>query len=219
MSELYKLTAETRTASGKAGSRRLRRLEDKIPAIIYGGEKDPLMVQLDHNLFSDALDKNEAFYSHVLTLSIGGQKEEVILKDLHRHPSKPRILHADFQRVSAKTKITLHVPLHFKGEANSPAVKNQGGVVSRLMTEIEVRCFPNELPEFIEVDLSNLAMGESILLSEIKLPKGVEVVTLLQGEGHDQPVASIHKPTVSVEPASSAAEEAEKQAPAQKPEG
>jgi large subunit ribosomal protein L25 len=218
MSELYELTANPRTENGKASSRRLRRLENKVPAIVYGGEeKKPSMVTLDHNAFAKALE-NEAIYSHILTLKIDGKKEKVVLKDLHRHPSKPKILHADFLRVSAKTKITMNVPLHFKGEESSPGVKNQGGIVSHLITEAEVRCFPNDLPEFIEVDLSNLSIGESVHLSEIKLPKGVDITALLQGEDYDQPVASIHKPSISVEPTPAVEEGETLQKPQEKAE-
>lgn len=198
MSDTYELTVETRTENGKGYSRRVRRLENKVPGIVYGGDKNPAMVTIDHNALVNALE-NEGFYSHILTLSIEGKKEKVVLKDLHRHPSKPRILHADFMRVSPKTKITLHVPLHFKNEEISPGVKTQGGQVSHHMAEVEVRCLPADLPEFIEVDLSQLSIGDTVQLSQLKLPKGVELTALLQGEEYDQPVASIHKPLVVVE--------------------
>lgn len=210
MSENYELIAETRLLNGKASSRRLRRLESKVPAIIYGGKKHPIMISIDHNSFVHALE-NEGFYSHILTLDVEGKKEKVVLKDLQRHPSKPKILHADFMRVSTKTKITMNVPLHFKGEEVSPGVKNQGGVVAHLVTEVEIRCLPNNLPEFIEVDLSNLSVGESIHLSDIKLPKGTELLALLQTD-QDQPVASIHKPTVSAETAAAPSAEGEAKA-------
>lgn len=200
MSEIYELSAESRNEQGKGSNRRMRRLENKVPAIVYGGDKNPTMISLEHNTLSHALE-NEGFYSHILTLDIAGKKEKVVLKDLHRHPSKPRILHADFMRVSAKTKITMLVPLHFKGGDIAPGVKTQGGIVSHLITEVEVRCLPGNLPEFIEIDLSTLSIGDTIHLSEIKLPKGVELTTLLQGEEFDQPVASIHKPTLAVEEA------------------
>jgi len=198
MSETYELTVETRTQHGKGHSRRLRRLENKVPAIIYGGEKDPAMVILDHNVLSNALE-NEAFYSHILTLNVDGKKEKVVLKDLHRHPSKPKILHADFMRINPKTKITMHVPLHFLNAEISPGVKTQGGQVSHLMTEVEIRCLPKDLPEYVEVDLSKMSIGDSVLLSELKLPKGVEITALLQSEEHDQPVVSLHKPTIIAE--------------------
>jgi large subunit ribosomal protein L25 len=206
MSDIYELTVETRTQNGKGYSRRVRRLENKVPAIIYGGEKEPRMINLDHNLFVKALE-NEAFYSHILTLNVDGQKEKVVLKDLHRHPSRPKILHADFQRISPKTKLTMHVPLHFINEEVSPGVKTQGGQISHLLSEVEIRCLPGDLPEYIEVDLAKLSIGDSIHLSELKLPKGVEITALLQGEGHDQPIVSLHKPLVSEEPTPPSASE------------
>jgi large subunit ribosomal protein L25 len=198
MSEIYKLSAEIRNQGGTGNSRRLRRL-NKIPAIIYGSDKQSVMLSLDHNVFLNALE-NEGFYSHILTLEFNDTTEKVVLKGLHRHPSKPRILHADFLRVSAKTKITIQVPLHFKGEEIAPGVKTQGGIVSHLMPEVEVRCLPADLPEFIEVDISHLSIGDAINLSELQLPKGVELTALLQGEKFDQPVVSINKLTVAVEP-------------------
>jgi large subunit ribosomal protein L25 len=200
MSETYELSAVTRTENGKGFSRRLRRLENKVPAIIYGGEKEPIMVSLDHNTFANILE-NEGFYSHIISLNVDGKKESVVLKDLQRHPSKPRILHADFQRISAKSKITMNVPLRFVGGESSPGVKNQNGIVSHLMNEVEIRCLPNDLPEFIEVDLSRLSIGDSIHLSELKIPKGVEIIALLQGEHQNQPVVSINKPVITAAPA------------------
>jgi large subunit ribosomal protein L25 len=226
MPEIYELTAETRTNSGKGNSRRLRRLKNKVPAIIYGGDKNPTAIIIDHNVFAHALE-NGGFYSHILTLSVDGKAEKVVLKDLHRHPSEPKILHADFMRISAKTKLTMHIPVHFSGEESVSAVKDQGGIVSHHMNEVEVRCLPADLPESIEVDVSNLEMGDAIHLSGLKLPKGVELIALLQGEEFDQPVVSIHKPHVVVEEvieeAAVAAEEAAKEAAegsaTEKPEG
>lgn len=206
MSDLYELNAESRLTSGKAESRRIRRLENKVPAIVYGGEKDPSMITLDQNKLGHALE-NEGFYSHILTLNIAGQKEKVVLKALHRHPSRPKIMHADFLRVSAKTKITMQVPLHFIGADVAPGVKDHDGVVAHVKSEVEIRCLPDNLPEFIEVDLSQLNLGESIHLSELKLPKGVEIPALIHGKEADQPVANIHKPVVVVEEVAAPEEE------------
>jgi large subunit ribosomal protein L25 len=217
MSEIYELTAENRTEIGKGGSRRLRRLENKVPAVVYGGEKSPEMITIDHNALANALE-NEGFYSHVLTLTIAGKKEKVVLKDLHRHPSRPKILHADFLRINPKTKLVMQVPLHFKGDDKAPGVKEQGGVVSHLLSEIEIRCLPGDLPEFIEVDLSNLKLGDIVHLSDLKLPKGIEISALLQGKEHDQPVASIHKATVSQEASVNVLAESSEES-AKKPEG
>ncbi len=219
MSDTYELTAETRNEMGKGASRRLRRLGNKVPAIVYGGDRNPEMICLDHNVLSNALE-NEAFYSRILTLKISGKKEQVVLKDLHRHPSKPKILHADFLRIIAKNKITMSVPLHFEGAENSPGVKTQGGLVSHLKTDVEIRCLPADLPEFIEADLSKLSIGDSIRLSDLVLPKGIELTILLQGEEYDLPVAIIHKPTVGIKPEATTAPEqtSQPEATAQKTE-
>jgi large subunit ribosomal protein L25 len=196
MSEIYELAAETRHKMGKGENRRIRRIQDKVPAIVYGADKAPHTIVLDHNTFAHALE-NEGFYSHILTLNIDGKPEKVVLKDLHRHPSRPKILHADFLRISSKTKLTMNIPLHFLGGDIAPGVKLEGGVISHLMTEVEVRCLPGDLPEYIEVDLSKLSIGDAVHLSELKLPKNIELTALGHGEGHDQPVAHIHKPTVN----------------------
>ena len=173
MSTDFIVNTEPRSDTGKGASRRLRR-EGLVPGIIYGARKEPSMVTLKHNELFLHLE-NEAFYSHILNLKVGKKSEQVILKDLQRHPSKPFILHIDFQRISAKERIKVHVPLHFIGEETSPGVK-AGGIVSHAMTSIEVSCLPKDLPEFIEVDISTLELNTSIHLSEVGLPKGVELV-------------------------------------------
>lgn len=198
MAEIYELNVEIRNSTGKGANRRLRRENNKIPAVIYGGEKKPTSITLDHNIFIRALEK-EGFYSHILTLKVDGKAEKVVLKDLHRHPYKPKILHADFQRVSAKTKLTMHIPLHFIGEEIAPGVKDQAGIISHHLTEVEVRCLPADLPEFIEVDISNLNIDDTIHLTQLNIPKGVEIVALIQGKEFDQPVISIHKPHIAPE--------------------
>ncbi|MEC7816303.1 MAG: 50S ribosomal protein L25/general stress protein Ctc [Pseudomonadota bacterium] len=193
MSQDFVIEAFPRDDQGKGASRRLRREERKIPAIIYGGGKDATPVAIWHNELKKALE-NEAFFSHVLTVELEGKKESVILKDLQRHPYKPILTHADFLRVDKDHEIHVNVPLHFINEASAPAVKLQGGVVSHQMNEVEVICLPQNLPEFIEVDLTDVAMDQVVHLSDLKLPKGVRVAALLQGEDHDLPVAAIHKP-------------------------
>lgn len=190
MSNEFALTAVTRQDVGKGASRRLRRLEDKIPAVVYGAEKEAVSLELEHRYVIKALE-NEAFYSHILTLNIDGKTENVVLKALQRHPSKARILHMDFLRISVKDKLTMQVPLHVLGEDVAPGVKLEGGNVSRLMTSIEVSCLPAALPEFLEVDISELKMGGSIHLSDICLPKGVELVADIAES--DQAVLSINK--------------------------
>ncbi len=191
MSESFILEAEPRTDQGKGASRRLRR-EGKVPAVIYGAGKEPASISLKHNELIHQLE-NEAFFSHILTVKLGGSEEQAILKDLQRHPSKPVVLHVDFQRVSASEKIRVHVPLHFINEEKSPGVK-AGGLVSHNVVEVEVSCLPKDLPEFIEVDLAELELDGTIHLTDLKLPAGVELLELMHGEGHDQSVVNIHLP-------------------------
>lgn len=194
MSNLFELVAEKRNEMGKGASRRLRRIAEKVPGILYGGDEKPLPLTIIHKDLLKALE-NEAFYSHILTIKIDGTKQQAILRDLQRHPYKPRILHFDLQRVSAKEKINMQVPLHFHGEEIAPGVKQGGGIVSQLMTTIEVSCLPKDLPAFIEVDVSALELDKAIHLSEIKLPEGVEFATAVVVESQrDLPVVSIHLP-------------------------
>ncbi|RMD71899.1 MAG: 50S ribosomal protein L25/general stress protein Ctc [Gammaproteobacteria bacterium] len=189
MKEAFELKAQPRESVGKGPSRRLRRAK-RVPAILYGGKKPPMPLALDQASVLKQLE-NEAFYSHILTLHIGDEKEQVILKEMQRHPVKPIVLHIDFLRVSAGEVIHVHVPLHFIGEDVAPGVKAQGGIVSHLLTEVEVSCLPKDLPEYIEVDVSHLHVGETIHLSEIPLPPNVKLVT--HGE-QDLPVVTILAP-------------------------
>ena len=191
MSESFVVEAEPRTDLGKGASRRLRR-EGKLPGVIYGTGKEPVSISLKQNELAHQLE-NEAFFSHILTVKLGKNEEQAIIKDLQRHPSKPILLHVDLQRVSAKEKIRVQVPLHFLNEDTSPGVK-AGGLVSHHITEVEVSCLPKDLPEFIEVDLGALELEGNIHLSEISVPSGAELVELSHGEGHDQSVVSIHLP-------------------------
>lgn len=189
----FTLSATLREESGKGASRRLRREQGLVPAIIYGGRKKPQNISLQFNELNRQLE-NEAFYSHIITLKVDGNDEDVILKDLQRHPAKIDIYHADFLRVSKTKKFTTKVPLHFINAETSTGVKEQGGVVSHNMTELEISCLPGDLPEFIEVDLAKLELGHSLHISDLKLPKGVESVALSHGKDHDLPVANVHKP-------------------------
>ena len=193
MSQEFVIEAFPRDDQGRGASRRLRREERKIPAIIYGGGKDATAVSIWHNELKKALE-NEAFFSHVLTVELNGKKESVILKDLQRHPYKPLLTHADFLRVDKDHEIHVNVPLHFINEESAPAIKLQGGVANHQITEVEVICLPQNLPEFIEVDMATVAMDQVIHLSDLKLPKNVKIAALLQGEDHDLPVVAIHKP-------------------------
>ena len=187
----FVLNAELREDQGKGASRRLRRA-GKVPAIIYGAGKEPTNIMLNHHEVAHEL-QNDAFYSHILTINIGKTKEQAILRDMQRHPSKPFVMHMDFQRVAAGEKIRVHVPLHFITEAACVGVKMGGGVLNHLAAEVEVQCLPKDLPEAIEVDVANLNVGDTIHLSDLKLGKGVEIVELLHGSEHDNAVVACHK--------------------------
>nr|WP_136249712.1 50S ribosomal protein L25/general stress protein Ctc [Ningiella ruwaisensis] len=193
MSEaIFNLDASVRTDLGKGASRRLRH-EGKVPAILYGGNEAPLSLTLDHNKVVQA-QEFEAFYSHVLTLNVDGKKVEALVKDMQRHPYKPKVTHIDFQRVIAGEKLHTNIPLHFINEAKSPGIKNDGGYADHAMQELEVTCLPKDLPEYIEVDMAEVEMGQTLHISDLVLPKGVESVELAKGEGHDLAVVTIKAP-------------------------
>ncbi|MBR9911836.1 MAG: 50S ribosomal protein L25/general stress protein Ctc [Gammaproteobacteria bacterium] len=192
MSEDFVLNAVLREDAGKGASRRLRRLEGQVPAIVYGGEKAPANIQVPHKDLLKQLE-NEAFYSHVITLKVGGDSETVLLKDLQRHPAKPLVLHADFIRVSMDKEVTVNVPLHFTNEEACKGVKEQGGSISRLMNDLAITCLPGDLPEYIEVDMLNVELDQIVHISDLKLPAGVTSVDLSHGEDHDNAVVSVNK--------------------------
>jgi len=186
---IFELEAESRSDMGKGASRRLRR-DGKVPAVIYGGGADPESISLVHSEILKRVD-HEAFYSHILTVNVNGKANKAVLRDMQRHPAKPVIMHMDFQRIDENKPIRVHVPLHFIGADVAPGVK-AGGLVTHEVIEVELEVLPRHLPEFIEVDISALQAGESLHLSDLKLPEGSELVELGRGEGHDQPVVSIH---------------------------
>ncbi|MDI1351217.1 MAG: 50S ribosomal protein L25/general stress protein Ctc [bacterium] len=189
------LEAETRTDMGKGASRRLRRLENKVPAVIYGGEKKPMSIHFLHNKVIKALE-TESIYSSVFDISIDGKVEHVILKALQRHPYKPLVMHMDLQRVSKKDILVKLVPLHFINENKAPGIK-AGGMINHTMTQVEIRCQAKDLPEFIEVDMSEVVMNAVVHLSDLKLPKGVHLTVDLKDGSHDAPVVSIHASKVA----------------------
>ena len=184
------LNAELRDDMGKGASRRLRHAGN-LPAVVYGAGKDPVSVTLLQKDVQYVLP-NEAFYSQVLSLNVGGKKEDVLLRDLQHHPYKLDILHMDFIRVDAKKVVHVHVPLHFIGEEVAPGVKTEGGAINHVIMEVEVECLPKSIPTFIDVDLSEMHLNDIVHLSDLKLPKGVEVLALKHGEDHDTAVAGIH---------------------------
>ncbi|MDE0762726.1 MAG: 50S ribosomal protein L25/general stress protein Ctc [Cellvibrionales bacterium] len=192
MSTDFTLHAKGREVSGKGASRRLRRLAGEIPSIVYGGKKDPQSITLIHKDVLKALE-NEAFYSHIISLDVDGKSQDVVLKDVQRHPAKTAILHLDFLRINKTTALTIRVPLHFINEDSCVGVKKEGGIISHTMSELEVQCLPKDLPEYIEVDLAELALGSTLHISDINLPKGVESVALSHGSDHDLLVAAVNK--------------------------
>ena len=189
MKTSFELVAEFRETQGKGASRRLRH-EGKVPAILYGGHLEARALTLSHQKLLIMLD-NERFYSTIINLQVGQDKQAAILKDVQRHPYKNAVLHIDFQRVEENEKIRISIPLHFKGETIAPGVKSQGGIVSHMRSEVEVTCLPRDLPEFIEVDISALSLNESIHLSQLKVPDTVQLLDLTKG---DAPVVAIHSP-------------------------
>ena len=215
------IQAEPREQQGKGASRRLRR-SGKIPAVLYGAGKEPMAIALDHQKILHSLQQ-ESFYSQILTIELNGEQQRVVLRDLQRHPSKPAILHLDLLRVREDEAIKVHVPLHFVGEDVAPGVKFDGGMVSHHVVEVEVSCLPKDLPEFIDVDLSNGQLNDSVHLSDLRLPTGVELLERAHGTEDDRLVANIHLPKkvveIEEELAAEAAAAAEAEAEAEAEEG
>ena len=190
MSNEFTLNAETRSDLGKGASRRLRRLENKVPGVLYGTEKEPTSVSFQANELTKALE-NEAFYSHILTLVLDGNEEQVVLKDLQRHPAKGHAVHADFLRIDTTHKINMHVPLHFINEDVCHGAKMQGGTISHQMTDVEITCLAKDLPEYFEIDMTNVEAGNVLHLSDITLPEGVEIPELAHGDDHNHPIVTV----------------------------
>ncbi|MCG7757809.1 MAG: 50S ribosomal protein L25/general stress protein Ctc [Nitrosomonas sp.] len=181
------ISADKRTLQGKGASRRLRG-SGKVPAIIYGGDQAAQAIEMDHNDLYHKL-RLEAFHASVLSLDVAGKKEPVLLRDIQMHPYKQQVLHVDFQRVDKNKKIHMKVPLHFINAEVAPGVKTAGGIVSHILTEVDISCLPDDLPEFISVDLAELTAGHTLHLSDLVLPKGVETVALSKGD--NLPVVTI----------------------------
>lgn len=176
----YTINAEPRSDAGKGASRRLRRA-GKVPAIVYGGEKDAESICLEQEFVKKAVD-DESFYTHILDLKLNGATDKVVVRDVQRHPAKPEILHVDFMRISEKEELRISIPLHFVNEETSPAGKAAGVVISHYLTDVEILCLPKDLPEYIEVDMKDVDAGDSIHLSELEVPEGVKLVDLEHGE-------------------------------------
>ncbi|MEH6568259.1 MAG: 50S ribosomal protein L25/general stress protein Ctc [Halioglobus sp.] len=211
MSDQFEVIAEVRADKGKGSSRRLRRLADQIPAIIYGGDKEPQPLTIIRKDLEKSLE-NESFYSHVLSINVAGKKEKAILKDLQRNPARNSVIHADFMRVDDKVAIKVHVQFHFMNEESSIGVKEQGGLVQHQVTEIEILCLPTDIPEYVEVDMQDVEVGQIVHLSEVKLPAGVTSVALALGDDHDLAIASINAPKGGADEDEDAAAPAEEEA-------
>jgi len=189
MAKDFDLVAELRVDQGKGASRRLRH-QGKVPAIIYGAGRPPRSLMFDHNKVIRQLE-NESFYSSILNIQVNEKSQAAIVKDIQRHPSKPRIMHMDFQRIVADEKIKMNVPIHYLNAEEAEGVKTEGGSVSQIITDVEVSCLPADLPEYFEVDIIDLKLNEMLHISDIKLPDGVEIPALAQGPEQDKPIVSI----------------------------
>ncbi|MCX7087578.1 MAG: 50S ribosomal protein L25/general stress protein Ctc [Methylococcales bacterium] len=198
MSIAFEFVAESRGQSGTSAARVVRR-QGRVPAVVYGGHADPVSVSLSHNEVLKHL-ANDAVYAHVLDLTIDGKVEKVVLKGLQRHPAKPQILHMDFMRVNMQEEIRVHVPIHFKGATVCVGVK-AGGLLMPLMSDVEVVCLPSALPEFIEIDVTALAVGDSVHLHDLTPPAGVQFVALSHAHDEEQDLALVRIAASSVTPA------------------
>lgn len=198
MATEHRISATGRKGQGKGASRRLR-LAGQVPAIVYGAHKDPVSIELSHHALHRAAE-NEWFYSAILDLDIDGVTERVILRDMQRHPVKPQIMHMDFQRIAEGEAMRVSVPLHFLNQERSPAGKTAGVVITHELNELEISCLPKDLPEFIEIDLSKLKVGDVVHLSEINAPNGVEIPELKLGHEHDVAVVIARHAKVEVDP-------------------
>lgn len=192
MSANFIVEAEVRTGSGTAASRRARR-NGQVPVVVYGGGEDEQYLLVDHNKIMLQLAV-ESFHSALVQLHVGDDLQRAILRDVQMHPYKQQVMHLDFQRVSRKDTITMTVPLHFKGEEEAPGVKIESGIMSHSMTSVDVSCLGSDLPEYVEVDVSALNMGESVSLGEVQLPEGVEFASTVQDTDLELPVASVLAP-------------------------
>jgi len=188
MSKTHEIKAESRKDEGKGASRRLRRASF-VPAVVYGGKLPAQNIQIEHNTILLAA-KHEWFFSSVLDLNIDGKVQKVLVRDWQKHPYKQQMMHMDFLRIDENAAVRVNVPLHFLNQESSPAGKTSGVVVSHNLTELEVSCLPKDLPESIEVDLGELKAGDVVYLSDIKLPKGVEIPALALGKDHDDAIVT-----------------------------
>lgn len=190
MAQSIELSAEPRTLLGKGATRRLRRLDAKVPAVIYGGGKDPVSISLGFFEVTNA-SHHEGFYSQVLTIELGGEKEQAILRDMQRHPASDNVTHLDFQRVRSDEMLHVQIPIHFLNEDRCVGVRLGGGSISHNLTEVEIECLPKDIPQYVEVDMVDKAVGTAIHLSDLQLPEGVTIPSLTHGEDYDLLVVAV----------------------------
>ena len=200
----FEVIAEPRPALGKGASRRLRRA-GRMPGVLYGAGKDPVSISLETSRIGKQME-NEAFFSHILSVKVGGEEAQVVVKDLQRDPATSQVLHVDLQRVSSTEELHMRVPLHFMNEEDSPG-RRHGGVINHLMVDVEIGCLPGDLPEYIEVDMSALDVGDSVHLSELVVPERVRLMTLVHDPDNDQPVVTVQHPQKLEEAAAAEGEE------------
>ena len=189
MAQKFDLVADIREVQGKGASRRLRR-QGMVPAIIYGAGRPPRSLTFDHNKVVRELE-NDSFYSSILNIKVGDKAQAAVVKDIQRHPSKRQILHMDFQRIVEDEKIKMNVPIRYLNAEEAPGVREEGGTVTQLISDIEVTCLPKDLPEYFEVDIANLGMNDMLYVADIPVPEGVEIPQLAQGPEQNKPIVSI----------------------------
>lgn len=190
MPELLKIEVKSRDATTKRAARRLRRLEGQIPAIVYGGDADPATVAIEERVLSKVM-QDEGFFSQILELKLGRKKQQVIVRDMQRNPASNKVIHVDFMRVSEDREVQMTVPIHFLNEDDCEGVKTQGGLIGRNLRDVVVSCLPKDLPEFLEVDVGDLTIGQSLHLSDLELPEGVTIPILARGDAYDSPIVSV----------------------------
>ena len=194
------IEVKERTVQGSSENKRLRREEDLVPAVVYGGNKEPKMISITDKVLRKASEE-ESFFSQIINLKLNGSSERVVLKELQRHPYRPFFIHVDFLRIREDVKLSMHIPIHYINSETCVGVKQQGGVLSYDLTELDVSCLPKDLPAFIEVDLAELELNQILHISEVQLPEGVEALALVQDkEGdHDLPVVRVIEPRIAEE--------------------
>ncbi|TDI94338.1 MAG: 50S ribosomal protein L25/general stress protein Ctc [Chloroflexi bacterium] len=198
MSQKIELEAELRTDVGKGASRRLRRLADKVPSIMYGGDQDSIALTLRYNELAKAMQE-ESFFSQIISIKTNGKSQQVVVRDLQRHPASDRVQHIDFLRIRADRALQVQVPIHFINEEECVGVRTEGGAISHMITDVEISCLPGDLPSFLEVDMLEVTLGTALHVSDIIVPEGVTIVALAQEEPNDAQIATVLVPRENIE--------------------